>query len=58
MTAGQFWDEGPWLAAAYREAMEYQAQRKSWKYGYKAFIFLTLYPRHWATLSGGKAQNR
>ena len=31
MTAGQFWDEDPWLAEAYREAAEYQAQRKSWE---------------------------
>ncbi len=31
MTASQFWDEDPWLAAAYREASEYQAERKSWE---------------------------
>ena len=58
MTAGQFWDEDPWLAEAYREAAEYQAQRKSWEMWLQGVYFLTLFPQLWATLSEKKAQNR
>ncbi len=43
MTAGQFWEEDPWLAAAYRQANLLNSQRRSeemWLqglYNYNAF---------------------